>query len=95
MIPLNIALTPKRTLLIGAGKVAAQKARVLDSLEFPYEVVAESIFDAYFDAKNLTLKPFDDSDVIGLRLSSMRQETNTSPTALWHSNPSTTSGSMW
>lgn len=68
MIPLSIALTPKRTLLIGAGKVAAQKARVLDSLEFPYEVVAESIFDAYFDTKNLTLKPFDDSDVIGFEV---------------------------
>ena len=68
MKPLSIALTPKRTLLIGAGKVAAQKARVLDSLGFKYTIVAETIFDAYFESKALFHKPFDDEDVKGYEI---------------------------
>ena len=68
MSTLGIALTPKRTLLIGAGKVAAQKARVLDSLDFAYEVVAESRLDAYFESKELCLKPFEDVDAEGFEV---------------------------
>lgn len=68
MSTLGIALTPKRTLLIGAGKVAAQKARVLDSLDFAYEIVAESRLDAYFESKELRLKPFEDADAEGFEV---------------------------
>jgi len=68
MSTLGIALTPKRTLLIGAGKVAAQKARVLDSLDFAYEIVAESRLDAYFESKELRLKLFEDTDAEGFEV---------------------------
>lgn len=68
MSTLGIALTPKRTLLIGAGKVAAQKARVLDSLDFAYEIVAESRIDAYFDSKIFTCKAFEDTDAKGFEV---------------------------
>ena len=68
MSTLGIALTPKRTLLIGAGKVAAQKARVLDSLDFAYEIVAESRLDAYFESKELRLKLFEDADAEGFEV---------------------------
>lgn len=68
MSTLGIALTPKRTLLIGAGKVAAQKARVLDSLDFAYEIVAESRLDAYFDSKIFTCKAFEDTDAKGFEV---------------------------
>ena len=65
---LGIALTQKRTLLIGAGKVAAQKARVLDSLGFAYEIVAIEKLDAYFDTKDFHLKPFADTDAEGFEI---------------------------
>jgi len=68
MSTLGIALTPKRTLLIGAGKVAAQKARVLDSLDFAYEIVAESKLDAYFESKIFTCKAFEDADAEGFEV---------------------------
>lgn len=68
MSTLGIALTPKRMLLIGAGKVAAQKARVLDSLDFAYEIVAESRLDAYFDSKIFTCKAFEDADAEGFEV---------------------------
>lgn len=63
MNPLSVALTPKKTLLIGAGKVAAQKAKVLESLDFQHDIIAEAILDDYFTSKNLTCKVFEDSDV--------------------------------
>ncbi len=63
MNPLTVALTPKRTLLIGAGKVAAQKARVLESLGFAHDIIAEAILDDYFTSKNITCKVFEDADV--------------------------------
>jgi len=65
---LGIALTPKRTLLIGAGTVAAQKARVLDSLDFAYEIVAEEVLDDYFASKTFTCKPFEDHDTEGFEV---------------------------
>ncbi|WP_263833458.1 uroporphyrinogen-III C-methyltransferase [Sulfurospirillum oryzae] len=68
MSTLGIALTPKRTLLIGAGKVAAQKARVLDSLDFAYEIVAASRLDAYFESKIFTCKAFEDADAEGFEV---------------------------
>lgn len=68
MSTLGIALTPKKTLLIGAGKVAAQKARVLDSLDFAYEIVASEVLDDYFASKTFTCKAFEDSDAEGFEV---------------------------
>ena len=68
MKTLGIALTPKKTLLIGAGKVAAQKARVLDSLDFAYEIVAREVLDDYFASKTFTCKPFEDADAEGFEV---------------------------
>ncbi len=68
MSTLGIALTPKKTLLIGAGKVAAQKARVLDSLDFAYEIVAHEILDDYFASKIFTCKAFEDKDAKGFEV---------------------------
>ncbi|ATB70853.1 siroheme synthase [Sulfurospirillum diekertiae] len=68
MSTLGIALTPKKTLLIGAGKVAAQKARVLDSLDFAYEIVATEVLDDYFASKTFTCKPFEDTDAEGFEV---------------------------
>ena len=58
MSTLGIALTPKRTLLIGAGKVAAQKSKVLDSLDFHHDIIAQEILDEYFSSKPFTCKAF-------------------------------------
>lgn len=68
MSTLGIALTPKKTLLIGAGKVAAQKARVLDSLDFAYEIVATEVLDDYFASKTFTCKAFEDADAEGFEV---------------------------
>lgn len=63
MSPLSVALTPKKTLLIGAGKVGAQKSRVLESLAFAHDIIAEAVLDDYFLSKKLTCKLFEDTDV--------------------------------
>lgn len=65
MKTLGIALTPKRTLLIGAGKVAAQKSKVLDNLGFHHNIIAQEVLDAYFASKTFTCKAFEESDVVG------------------------------
>ena len=65
MSTLGIALTPKRTLLIGAGKVAAQKSKVLDSLDFHHDIIAEEVLDEHFSSKTFTCKAFEDTDVKG------------------------------
>ena len=65
MSTLGIALKPKRTLLIGAGKVAAQKSKVLDSLDFHHDIIAEAVLDEHFSSKPFTCKSFEDTDVNG------------------------------
>lgn len=55
---LSVALTPKKTLLLGAGKVAAQKAKVLASIGFEFSVFAEEIVDDYFNDKPITIGSF-------------------------------------
>lgn len=55
---LSVALTQKKTLLIGAGKVAAQKAKVLTSVGFEFTVLAEEILDDYFSHKPITIGSF-------------------------------------
>ncbi|MDR2164759.1 MAG: uroporphyrinogen-III C-methyltransferase [Zoogloeaceae bacterium] len=45
---LPVALTPKRILLIGAGRVAAQKARALLDSDCEIAVIARSIRDPFF-----------------------------------------------
>ncbi|MCD8477893.1 MAG: uroporphyrinogen-III C-methyltransferase [Sulfurospirillum sp.] len=65
MKTLGIALKPKRTLLIGAGKVAAQKSKVLDSLDFHHDIIAQAVLDEYFSSKPFTCKAFEDTDVNG------------------------------
>ncbi|MDD4506414.1 MAG: uroporphyrinogen-III C-methyltransferase [Sulfurospirillaceae bacterium] len=55
---LSVALTQKKTLLIGAGKVAAQKAKVLSSVGFEFTVLAEEILDDYFNDKTITIGSF-------------------------------------
>lgn len=65
MRTLGIALKPKKTLLIGAGKVAAQKSKVLDSLDFPHDIIAQEVLDDYFTSKGFTCKAFEESDVVG------------------------------
>ena len=65
MSTLGIALKPKRTLLIGAGKVAAQKSKVLDSLDFHHDIIAQEVLDEHFSSKPFTCKSFEDTDVNG------------------------------
>jgi len=63
---LPIALTPKRILLIGAGKVAAQKARAVLESDCSLTVVASEILDPFFQEDfpaTLILKPFAIDDV--------------------------------
>lgn len=58
---LSVALTQKKTLLIGAGKVAAQKAKVLERIGFEFSVLAEEILDDYFVDKGITLGRFEEA----------------------------------
>ncbi|MBE0490935.1 MAG: uroporphyrinogen-III C-methyltransferase [Sulfurospirillum sp.] len=68
MSTLGIALKPKKTLLIGAGAVGAQKASVLDSLDFTYDVVALELIDTYFLTKEIRIKAFEDADAKGYEI---------------------------
>ena len=65
---LSVALTPKKTLLIGAGKIAAQKARAMDKVGFAYEVMAQEICDAFFTDKPVVLAPFEALHVKGFEV---------------------------
>jgi uroporphyrin-III C-methyltransferase/precorrin-2 dehydrogenase/sirohydrochlorin ferrochelatase len=65
---LPIALTPKRILLIGAGKVAAQKARAILASDCAFAVVTRDIRDPFFQAPfsvPLCLKAFELEDAQG------------------------------
>ncbi|MDR2450193.1 MAG: bifunctional precorrin-2 dehydrogenase/sirohydrochlorin ferrochelatase [Candidatus Accumulibacter sp.] len=55
---LPLALTPKRVLLIGAGKVAARKARGLLQSDCELEVVAREIRDDFFLGRSVHLSDF-------------------------------------
>jgi uroporphyrin-III C-methyltransferase/precorrin-2 dehydrogenase/sirohydrochlorin ferrochelatase len=56
---LPIALTPRRVLLIGAGKAAAQKARALLQGDCEIDVVAREIRDDFFYSREVQLGDFD------------------------------------
>jgi len=65
---LPIALTPKRILLIGAGKVAAQKARAILASDCMLTVIARDIRDSLFQESfpaPLRLKAFEPGDACG------------------------------
>ncbi|MDR2637260.1 MAG: NAD(P)-dependent oxidoreductase, partial [Zoogloeaceae bacterium] len=65
---LPIALTPKRILLIGAGKVAAQKARAILASDCALAVIARDIRDPFFQESfpaPLRLKAFEADDAQG------------------------------
>ncbi|MDR0587791.1 MAG: uroporphyrinogen-III C-methyltransferase [Burkholderiales bacterium] len=62
---LPIAVTPKKILLIGAGRVAAQKAKVILESDSSLTVMATSIRDPYFHHLPVVLKAFDQEDLKG------------------------------
>jgi uroporphyrin-III C-methyltransferase/precorrin-2 dehydrogenase/sirohydrochlorin ferrochelatase len=55
---LPLAMTPKRVLLIGAGKIAAQKARVLLQSDCQLDIVAREIRDDFFLGRSVHLSEF-------------------------------------
>ena len=62
MVSLPIALTPKKTLLIGAGSVAMQKHKVLSSLNWEVHVVAREKTHPYFEDFEVFIRQLDASD---------------------------------
>ncbi|MDR2034395.1 MAG: uroporphyrinogen-III C-methyltransferase [Helicobacteraceae bacterium] len=56
---LQIALTPKKVLLIGAGKAAALKARNVLQSDCSLTIIAEAIRDDFFLDKNVKIAKFD------------------------------------
>ncbi len=68
MSVLSVALTQKKTLLIGGGAVAAQKARAMSKIKYEFDILTEEIKDEYFRDKPLTIGRFhqkfiDDYDI--------------------------------
>lgn len=59
---LPIALTPKKTLLIGAGSVAMQKHKVLIALKWEVCILAKEITHSYFRALDVAKKTLDVKD---------------------------------
>ena len=53
---LPVALTPKRALLIGAGKVARQKFLALKAANWEFEIFAEKILEPFFADKNVKIR---------------------------------------
>jgi len=53
---LPVALTPKRALLIGAGKVARQKFLALKAANWEFEILAEKILEPFFADKNVKIR---------------------------------------
>jgi len=53
---LPVALTPKRALLIGAGKVARQKFLALKAASWECEILAEKILEPFFADKNVKIR---------------------------------------
>lgn len=68
MNPLPLALTPKKILLIGAGKVAAQKARAILESDCPLFILAKEVRDDYFLDKEVKLAPFSPQELEGFDL---------------------------
>jgi uroporphyrin-III C-methyltransferase/precorrin-2 dehydrogenase/sirohydrochlorin ferrochelatase len=62
---LPIALTPKRVLLIGAGKSAALKAKNVYESDCTLSIIAKEIKDAYFEDKDVIKEAFSLSHVKG------------------------------
>ncbi|MDR0234537.1 MAG: hypothetical protein LBI31_07045 [Zoogloeaceae bacterium] len=63
---LPIALTPKRILLIGAGKAAALKARAVLASDCELAVIAREVCDPFFQGfAALRLKAFEPEDARG------------------------------
>ena len=52
---LPIALTPKKTLLIGAGSVAKQKHIALKDSKWEVQIIAKAIKDSYFENLNVEI----------------------------------------
>jgi uroporphyrin-III C-methyltransferase/precorrin-2 dehydrogenase/sirohydrochlorin ferrochelatase len=62
---LPVALTPKKILLIGAGKAAALKARSVLESDCDLSVIAAAIADDFFLDRAVRLKSFEFADAIG------------------------------
>ena len=58
---LPIALTPKKTLLIGAGSVAKQKHIALKDSKWEVQIIAKAIKDSYFENCNVEIGAIQDS----------------------------------
>jgi uroporphyrin-III C-methyltransferase/precorrin-2 dehydrogenase/sirohydrochlorin ferrochelatase len=61
---LPVAVLHKHVLLIGAGKIAAQKAKVISDSDCKLTIIAREINDATFDTQSVTLKSFEESDLV-------------------------------
>jgi uroporphyrin-III C-methyltransferase/precorrin-2 dehydrogenase/sirohydrochlorin ferrochelatase len=59
---LPIAVTPKHVLLIGAGKVAAQKARIIADSDCRLTIITKEVCDSYFTDKPILYKTFNIND---------------------------------
>ncbi|WP_416862467.1 NAD(P)-dependent oxidoreductase, partial [Helicobacter ganmani] len=58
---LPIALTPKKTLLIGAGNVAKQKHIALKESKWEVQIIARERKDSYFENFNVEIGEIQDS----------------------------------
>jgi uroporphyrin-III C-methyltransferase/precorrin-2 dehydrogenase/sirohydrochlorin ferrochelatase len=65
---LPIALTPKKILLIGAGKAAALKARSILESDCVLSVIASKIADDFFSDRRVTIKSFELADARGFEI---------------------------
>ena len=65
---LPIALTPKKTLLIGAGSVAKQKHIALKDSKWEVQIIAKAIKDSYFENLNVEIGEIQDSLLQGFEL---------------------------
>lgn len=65
---LPIALTPKKTLLIGAGSVAKQKHIALKDSKWEVQIIAKAIKDSYFRNLNVEIGAIQDSLLQGFEL---------------------------
>jgi uroporphyrin-III C-methyltransferase/precorrin-2 dehydrogenase/sirohydrochlorin ferrochelatase len=62
---LPVALTPKKILLIGAGRAAALKARSVLESDCELSVIAHAVADDFFSNRAVTIKPFELDDARG------------------------------
>lgn len=65
---LPIALTPKKTLLIGAGNVAKQKHIALKESKWEVQIIARERKDSYFENFNVEIGEVQDSLLQGFEL---------------------------